>query len=319
MSVRILVIGAGHMGRLHAQKVAALAQEGLGVELAGVVDIDAARAEELAQKVGAPAATDFRALIANTDAAIVAVPTVEHFDVVRDLLLAGCDVLVEKPIAATLAEAEGMLALARDGGRVLQVGHLEWFNAAMGVIRHQLRDPRFVEVTRVGPFPGRATDIDVVRDLMIHDLDILQQILGEEPVQIEAVGVAVLTPQIDFANARLTFPGGCVATLTASRVSRMASRELRFFQSNGCFAIDLLAQSASIVHLDPRGDSTEAGEVRTEHLEVDRADALLGQLRDFVRAVQTREPPQVAAADALGALRTAVRVVDAMPNQEPME
>ena len=319
MSVRILVIGAGHMGRLHAQKVAALAQQGIGVELAGVVDIDAARAAELAQKVGAPAATDFRALSAKADAAIVAVPTIEHSEVVRELLISGCDVLVEKPIAATLEEAEEMLALARDGGRVLQVGHLEWFNAAMGVIRHHIRDPRFVEVTRVGPFSGRATDIDVVRDLMIHDLDILQQILGEEPVQIEAVGVAVLTPQIDFANARLSFPGGCVATLTASRVSRMASRELRFFQSNGCFAIDLLAQSASILHLDPHADNADASEVRTERLEVDPSDALLDQLRDFVRAVQTREPPQVAAADALGALRTAVRVVEAMPNREPLE
>jgi predicted dehydrogenase len=307
------------MGSLHAQKVATLAQENVGVELAGVVDIDASRAEQLAQKVGTRAATDFRALIDGVDAAIVAVPTVEHFELVRDLLLAGCDVLVEKPMAATLKEAEGMLALARERGCVLQVGHLEWFNAAMGVIRHHIRRPRFAEVTRVGPFPGRATDIDVVRDLMIHDLDILQQILGEEPVQIEAVGVAVLTSQIDFANARLTFPGGCVATLTASRVSRIASRELRFFQSNGCFSMDLLAQSASIVHLTPADSNGDIGEVRTERLEVDRADALLDQLRDFVRAVQTREPPQVDPADALGALRTAVRVVESMPRLESMK
>ncbi len=319
MSVRIVVIGAGHMGRLHAQKVVALSQEGIGVELTGVVDIDAVRAEQLGQKVGVPAATDLRALVDHADAAVVAVPTIEHFKVVRDVLAAGCDVLVEKPIAATLAEAEDMLALARQGGRVLQVGHLEWFNAAMGVIRHHIREPRFVEVTRVGPFPGRATDIDVVRDLMIHDLDILQQILGEEPVEIEAVGVAVLTEQIDIANARLTFPGGCVATLTASRVSRIASRELRFFQSNGCFSMDLLAQSASIVHLSPPDDNGETREVRTERLEVGRADALLDQLRDFVRAVRTREPPIVAAADAFGALRTAVRVVDAMPRLEPMK
>ena len=317
MSVRILVLGAGHMGCLHAQKVESLAQQGVGVELAGVVDIDASRAEELAQKVGTRAATDFHALIDTVDAAIVAVPTVHHFKLVRDLLVAGCDVLVEKPIAATLAEAEDMLALARERGRVLQVGHLEWFNAAMGAVRHHIRLPRFVEVTRVGPFPGRATDIDVVRDLMIHDLDILQQILGEEPVQIEAVGVAVLTSQIDFANARLVFPGGCVATLTASRVSRIASRELHFFQSNGCFSIDLMAQSASIVHSVP-GEGNGVGEVRTQRLEVDRSDALLDQLRDFVRAVQTRQPPQVDPADALDALRTAVRVVDSMPRLESM-
>jgi len=284
----------------------------------GVADPDLAAAQELAERHGTRFTAHAEELFSLADAAIVAIPTVGHYTAVRAALLASLDVLVEKPIAATVDEGKRLLSLARELGRVLQVGHQEWFNPALRVIRERIHRPRFVEAHRLSPFPDRATDIDVVRDLMIHDLDILQQILGEEPIHIEAVGVAVLTSQVDFANARLTFPGGCVATLTASRVSRIASRELRFFQSNGCFSIDLLAQSASIVHLTP-GDSGDTGEVRTERLEVDRADALLDQLRDFVRAVQTREPPQVAAADAFGALRTAVRVIEAMPRLEPMK
>ena len=319
--LRIGVVGAGHMGRLHAEKIAALRDLGEGVEVAGVVDIDRRRAEELASKVGSSAHTDLRALWSgddpdapvrtqSVDAVIVAVPTESHYAVVSEALRAGLDVLVEKPIAANLVEAEKLLTLADQGGRVLQVGHLEWFNSALARIRGLIRDPRFVEAHRMGPFSDRATDIDIVRDLMIHDLDILQQILGEQPDRIEAVGIPVLSPNIDIANARITFPSGCVANLTASRVSNTPQRKLRFFQRDGCVAIDFLAQSATLFHRhEPEG---EAPQIRVEELEVDRSDALLQQLRAFIWAVRTRERPKVDGVGGLDALRTAVRVVDAM-------
>ncbi len=310
------------MGRLHAEKVAALRDEGLGVEVAGIADIIPSRAEELASKVGSRAFTEAGALWAGADpdsplapprpdAVIVAVPTESHYAVVSEALEAGLDVLVEKPIAANLREAEALIELANAGGRVLQVGHLEWFNSALERIRDRIRRPRFVEAHRMGPFSDRATDIDVVRDLMIHDLDILQQILGEQPDRIEAVGIPVLSSNVDIANARLTFPSGCVANLTASRVSNTPQRKLRFFQRDGCVAIDFLSQSASVFRKEQAG--SEAPQIVMEELEVDRSDALLAQLRDFIQAVRTRERPKVDGVGGLDALRTAVRVVEAMP------
>jgi predicted dehydrogenase len=248
----------------------------------------------------------------------VAVPTVEHFEVVSRLLEAGLDVLVEKPIAASLTEAERLLAMAQAGGRVLQVGHLEWFNSAMQVIRDYIRRPLFVEAHRMGPFPARATDVDIVRDLMIHDLDILQQVLGEEPERIEAVGISVLTANVDIANARITYPGGCIANLTASRVSATPMRKLRFFQRDGYFSIDFLAQSAVVLRRELDA-SDRVPQIRTEKLEVDRGDALLVQLRSFLQAVRSREKPAVDGDAGVGALRTALRVLEAMPDLHESE
>jgi predicted dehydrogenase len=193
---------------------------------------------------------------------------------------------------------------------VLQVGHLEWFNSALERIRDRIRNPRFVEAHRMGPFSDRATDIDIVRDLMIHDLDILQQILGEQPDGIEAIGISVLTPNVDIANARLTFPSGCVANLTASRVSTTPQRKLRFFQRDGCVAIDFLAQSATVFRRQQL--DREPPQLTMEELHVDRSDALIAQLQDFIQAVRTRERPKVDGVGGLDALRTAVRVVEAM-------
>jgi predicted dehydrogenase len=319
--LRIGVIGAGHMGRLHAEKIAALRDEGGGVEVGGIVDLERGRAEELASKVGSTAHVDRRALwsgedpdtsfpVPRVDAVIVAVPTVSHYEVVCDVLEAGLDVLVEKPIAANLREAEKLIALAEGGERVLQVGHLEWFNSALDGIAGRIRDPRFVEAHRMGPFSDRATDTDIVRDLMIHDLDILQQILGEEPERIEAVGIPVLSQNLDIANARLVFPSGCVANLTASRVSKAPQRKLRFFQRDGCVAIDFLAQSATVFRRVR--EEGEPPQIRVEEVAVERGDALLSQLRDFIRALRTRERPKVDGVGGLDALRTAVRVVEAM-------
>jgi predicted dehydrogenase len=311
---RVAVVGCGYMGTLHAGKLAALAREGL-LRFAGAADLDLARAEAAAKPHGARAATDFRELLADADAVLVAVPTVRHFEVVSAALEAGVDVLVEKPIAASLPEAEKLLALARERGRIVQVGHLEWFNAAVQKVRSQIRAPRFVEAHRLGPFPGRATDVDVVRDLMIHDLDIVQRLIGEEPVRIDAIGVPVLSGEVDIANARLHYPGGCQANFTASRVSPTPIRKVRFFQPDGYFSIDFIAQSVVIARR-VRGEQTGERSVEIQTLEIDREDALLAQLRAFLEAIRTREVPAGAGVEALAALRTALRVVAAMPALE---
>jgi len=306
------------MGKLHAEKVASMQAGGARVELVGIADIDPHRARELGAKVGARAVSHVRELLGDLDAAIVAVPTLSHFEVVKELLVAGVDVLVEKPIAATLAEAEELLALARAGERMLQVGHLEWYNTAMHVIRERVLGPRFIEAQRVGPFPDRATDIDVVRDLMIHDLDILQQLLGAEPERIEAVGIAVVTENVDIANARITYPCGCIASLTASRVSMAPMRRIRFFQRDGYLSIDFLDRSAALFRRDAGGNGAPP-RLRMHPLEVERGDPLLTQLAAFLRAVRTREKPAVDGAGGLDALRSALRVIDAMPDLDHLE
>ena len=315
--LRMLVVGAGHMGRLHAGKIAALRDAEGSVTLTGVADLDRARAEAAAREFGGSATTDFRTLLGAADAAIVAVPTVAHFEVVDAVLRAGLDVLVEKPIAASLDEAGALLARAREGARVLQVGHLEWFNAPLRALRTSIRRPRFVEVHRMGPFPDRATDVDIVRDLMIHDIDIVQRLLGEEPEAVEGIGVPVLSHQVDIANARLRFPSGCVANFTASRVSPTPLRKIRFFQADGYFSIDFLAQSAVILRRHVEGDGPPRIDVEPMHF--DPADALDAQLREFLDAVRTRRIDDPGAEAAVRALRTALRVMAALPPLEELQ
>ena len=309
--IRIGIVGAGHMGRRHAEKVAVLRDAGLSVTLAGIADPDVERARRVASEHRTRAVADAGELYGELDAAIVAVPTVHHFEITRSAIEAGLDVLLEKPIAATLQQAEMLLELGRRHERVLQVGHLEWYNTATRVIRSEIRAPRFVDVHRVGPFPSRAIDVDVVRDLMIHDLDILQRVIGEEPNRIEAIGFPVVTETIDIANARIGFPSGCIANLTASRVSTLPARKMRFFQREGCLVVDFLAQSASIYR---RNGSADPGEpaVEVEELRFHPEDALLAQLRAFLDAVRTRGAAS-SAHNAVGALRTALRVIEAMP------
>jgi predicted dehydrogenase len=310
--LRIAVVGAGHMGRSHAQKVAALAERDGRVALAAVVDVEFARAEKLAAELGVLASADVREAFRNADAAIVAAPSREHFGLVSAALDAGLDVLVEKPMTATLAEAEAILALAERRGRILQVGHLEWFNSVLRETRARIAAPRFIEAHRMGPFPERGTDVDVVRDLMIHDLDILQQVLGEEPERIESIGIPVVTDKIDIANARIQFPSGCIANLTASRVSPTAVRKIRFFQRDGYLSIDFLAHAAVSFRRLPGGES-EPAQFVTQELAFGPGDSLLAQLEDFVAAVATRQQPAMSGREGLRALRTALRVVEAMP------
>lgn len=320
-ALRIGVVGVGHMGRRHAEKVAALARDGRNVALGGVCDLDTERADALAKELGVPSPRDRKELFAACDAVIVAVPTVSHREVAGDALASGLDVLLEKPIAATLPEAEALVDDAERNGRVLQVGHLEWFNAAMRVVHQRIHRPRFAEIHRMGPFPDRNTDVDVVRDLMIHDIEILQQLLRAEPDRVEAVGIPVITDHVDIANARFTFSDRCVANLTASRVSVTPMRKFRLFQRDAYFSIDFLEQRAALFRRLP-SEAGEAPRIEMEQLETDPEDSLLAQLEVFVQAVETRRrggepdpegPRGVSGAEAAGALRTALRVIDSMP------
>ena len=313
--LRLGLVGAGHMGRFHAEKVAARTASEGDARLEVVVDVDEERARALAARHGVRASASLDGALEDVDALIVAVPTVEHAGVVHAALDARLDVLVEKPIAASVEEAEKLLALARERGSVLQVGHLEWFNAAMRTVASSIRRPRFVEAHRLGPFPARATDVDVVRDLMIHDLDIVQRLVGEEPARIEAIGVPVVTDRVDIANARLVFPGGCVANLTASRVSPNPMRKLRFFQPDGYFSIDFLEQAVTLAERTPP-DANGERRIAMRRLEIDRGDALAEQLGAFVGAVRVRRVAEGGGDDGLAALRTALRVVEAMPPLE---
>jgi predicted dehydrogenase len=315
--LRVAVIGVGHMGRFHAEKVAALARTDASVVLAAVCDRHLDRARAVGDAHAARATADAREALSVADAAIVAVPTAAHAELVALALEAGLDVLVEKPIATTLAEAEQLVALAEASGRVLQVGHLEWFNAAMRTVAARAKRPRFFESHRLGPFPGRSLDIDVVLDVMIHDVDIVQRLVGAEPVRVEALGVPVLTERADIANARLTFADGAAATLTASRVSMKPLRKLRFFQLDGYFSIDFLQSSVTI---GQRGAADARGErkVAFETLQIDREDALANQLRAFVQGVQERRPVAGGGDQGLAALRTALRIVEAMPHESTL-
>ena len=314
--IRLAVAGAGHMGKLHAAKVAALGAGG-GAVLVAVADLDPERAREVAAAHGARAVADLRELAGELDAAIVAVPTVAHGAVVGAALELGLDVLVEKPIAAGIEEAEALLAEAAARGALLQVGHLEWFNAAMRTVATRVRRPRFFEGHRMGPFPARATDVDVVRDLMIHDIDIVQRLVGEEPESVEGIGVPVLSHQVDIANARLRFPGGCVANFTASRVSPTPMRKLRFFQADGYFSIDFLEQAVVIAQREAGAGGGER-KISVERVPIDRGDALAEQLQAFLRGIRERRVEAGDADQGLSALRTALRVNAAMPPPETL-
>jgi len=311
---RIALVGAGYMGRLHAEKLAALASAG-ELQFSAVCDVDAARAAELAQRFGVEMVSDPAALVGQSQAAVVAVPTVLHAKIAGQLLSAGLDVLVEKPLAATREEARGLIELARARSRVLQVGHVERFARAFREIQPVLSRPRFIEAHRIGPYPARATDVSVVLDLMIHDLDIVALLVDSEVDRVEAVGVPVLSQTEDIANARVRFAGGCILNLTASRVSLEKLRKIRLFQTDAYISIDFGANKITVVRrqgVEPGGKPA----IRAETLELDGGDALLAQDRAFARTVRERGAPVVSGEDGYRALDLALRIQESIPPLE---
>jgi predicted dehydrogenase len=306
MSLRIAVIGVGYLGRHHARILSDLP----GVELVAVVDTNRARAEEIAEARKTRPLVDYREVVGQVDAVTIAVPTERHLEIAVPLLTAGLPVLVEKPMARSLAEADAMIAAAREAGVVLGVGHTERFNPAVAEARPLLADPRFIEVHRLGTFPERSLDIDVVFDLMIHDLDVLLSLVTSDVESVEAVGVPVLTGRVDIANARLRFANGCIANLTASRISRDRVRRIRFFQHSAYLSIDYTAQKIEVWRLvkkDGAMPSIQGGAV-----EVVQEEPLKRELVDFIDAVRTGRAPTVSGQDGRRALELATRIVEKM-------
>jgi predicted dehydrogenase len=297
--VRAAVVGVGYLGRFHAEKYAARSD----VELIAVVDVDAERARATARELGTEALGDPRALRGRIDCASVAVPTAHHHAVARGLLEAGIDVLVEKPLATTIEDGKALVELAARGARVLQVGHLERFNPALIALEGLLTRPRFIECHRLAPFSERGTDVDVVLDLMIHDLDVILSMTGSPVRSVEAVGVPVLTPSVDIANARLRFANGCIANVTASRVSMKRERKLRIFQPDAYVSVDFGERRLRVCRREPTPDGQLA--LTLEEREVPESDALETEIDAFLHAVRHRQAPPVSGWDGLRALEVA--------------
>jgi predicted dehydrogenase len=305
------------MGCLHAQKLAELAQQGL-VDFAGVHDTDPGRAREVADRFDVATLKDLEAVISAADAACVAVPTIEHESVAKTLLRGGMDVLVEKPIAPTREAARTLIETAREGRRILQVGHVERFSNALRGILPLLRRPRFIEAHRIGPYPARGTDVSVVLDLMIHDLDIVNQLAGSEVQNIEAVGVPVLSCTEDIANARIRFANGCILNITASRVSLEKMRKIRVFQADAYISIDFASNKIKVVRREEATDEAGAPKIIAEDLEFDVADALLAQDRAFVETVRERGTPKISGDEGYRALDLALRIQESIPPMEEL-
>ena len=308
--VRVAVIGVGHLGRHHARILSSLE----GVELVAVVDTDAGRAAAAATATGASARADFREIFDQVDAVTIAVPTELHRDVALPFLEQGTAVLIEKPMARSLTEADELVGAARASGATLAVGHTERYNPAVAAVLPLVTSPRFIEVHRLGAFPERSLDIDVVFDLMIHDLDIILALVRSEVESIEAVGVPVLTPKYDIANARLRFASGCIANVTASRISKERVRKIRFFQPDAYLSIDYAAQEVEGWRLVRREGARPA--IEGGPLPVARDEPLRRELADFINAVRTKTTPLVDGDAGRRALALATRVADAMSGSD---
>jgi len=314
----VALVGAGAWGSRYAAKIATTP----GAELRAVIDRDLSRAEAAAAAARDAAAaagrTDLCVTAVGTDqgalfasgarAVVVAVPARGHGSVARPLVDAGLAVLMEKPFAATLAEADELVALANTRGGVLQAAHLERFNPGVAALRTRLLRPRFVESNRLGPFPGRGTDVDVVLDLMIHDLDLVLSFVDSPLERVSARGVAVVSDEVDIANARLEFADGCVADLTASRVSLKRERKMRIFQDNAYLSLDFAEPSLVVVRREPPSEPGAWAEITAEPVLIEKQDALGQQVASFVNAVVTGGAPAVSASAGRKALEVALRI-----------
>jgi predicted dehydrogenase len=293
------VVGVGYLGKFHAEKYAASDK----AALVAVVDSDHARAREVAAPLKTEWLTDYRELFDRVECVSIAVPTRLHHQLARDFLDAGIHVLVEKPLATELVDGKELVELAEAKGLVLQVGHLERFNPAIRRLEAVIKDPKFIECHRLAPFVERGTDVDVVLDLMIHDIDIIATLVRAPIERVEAVGVPVLTDKPDIANARITFANGCIANVTSSRVSMKRERKVRFFQPDAYISIDYDQRRAQIFHKPAPG----AGwlDIRGENIEFEEGDALADEIDSFLDCIRSRTSPLVGGRDGLRALEIA--------------
>jgi predicted dehydrogenase len=302
--VRVAVIGVGYLGRFHAQKYAQLQE----CELVAVVDARQEAREAVATEVGTRALPDHRSLLGEVDAVSIVTPTVAHFPIAREFLQAGAHVLVEKPITETPQQARELIQLAAKQGRVLQVGHLERFNSAIVGAEEHLRAPRFIECHRLAPYKERGTDVSVVLDLMIHDIDIVQTLVGSPIESIDAIGTPVFSEDVDIANARIRFANGCVANATASRVSLKTERKMRVFSAEAYVSMDLQQKIVTVIR--KRAAAPAAGElpVTIEERRFEPGDALQAEIHSFLTCIQQGRAPVVSGEAGLAALETAIQI-----------
>ena len=309
--IEVGVVGVGYLGRHHARIYSSLE----GVKLVGAVDIDPARANAVAMQTGAQPYTDFRELLGKVQAVSIAVPTPVHHQIAQEFLQAGVDVLLEKPMTVTLDEADRLIQAAENRGALLQIGHLERFNSVFRALEGRIKNPRFIESHRLGPFVERGTDVHVILDLMIHDIDIILSLVNSAVEVIRAVGVPVISHQIDIANARIEFASGCVANVTASRVSREKLRKVRIFQPDAYFSLDYLQQEVSVCHRVV-GQGMQIPQIVLEKLQIEKEEPLEAELVDFIQCVRSRRPPLVSGREGREALRVALEVLKGIRLEE---
>jgi len=312
--LRCAVVGAGYLGRFHAQKYAGLAD----CDLVGIADPSAEARARVGAELGVAPHADHRELLGRVDAVSIATPTSLHHTIARDFLEAGAHVLVEKPITTTADEARELIALAADRSLVLQVGHLERFNPVIRAVAGELTRPRFVESNRLAPFKPRGTDVSVVLDLMIHDIDLIEHMVSSPIESIDAIGAPVFTDEIDIANARIRFANGCVADVTASRISLKAERKLRVFQPDAYLSIDLQQKLLTVVRRPAAIAEGALPKVDLEERSFEPGDALLDEIRSFVEAVRGGGRPVVSGEDGLRALETATRIAELVNRDRPV-
>lgn len=304
--LRVGIIGVGYLGKFHAEKYAQMDN----VELVGVVDVNRDQAKDVARKIGTTAYSDYRDLFGKVDAVSVVVPTPAHFDVGRAFLEHDVDVLIEKPITTTVEEADRLIHFADSRGLILQVGHLERFNPAVVALEDFVTVPRFIESHRLSIFKPRGIDVSVVLDLMIHDIDIILNFVKSEVTDIRAAGTTVITHEVDIANARLEFQNGCVANVTASRISTKNERKIRLFQRDAYISVDFANHEITVVRQSQNGGDGVIPGMELNRLCFTKGDALEAEIRAFVTSVVSRSIPEVSGKVGRDALKIALSIMD---------
>ncbi len=302
--IRTAVVGVGYLGQFHAEKYAGLA----GAELVAVVDSERNRVDEIAAKLGTKGFTDYREIIGMVDAVSIVVPTRYHFEVAKAFLEKGVHVLLEKPVTTTLDEADELIRIAGEAGALLQVGHLERFNPVLLGLEGLLTKPGFIESIRIAPFKPRGTDVNVVLDLMIHDIDIIQNIVRSPIAQIDSIGAPVFTGEEDIANARIRFENGCVANVTASRISFKSERRMRIFQPDSYITVDFQTKKLAVLRKGEGEVSPGVPNVLIEEKTFEQGDALKSEIESFLNAIVSGKAPVVTGEDGRRALETALLI-----------
>jgi predicted dehydrogenase len=302
--IRVGVVGIGHLGNYHLQKYSKIE----GVEIVGACDSLPDRARKAADQFGCEALTDFRQLLGRVDAVSIAVPTGAHYPVARDFLEAGVHVLLEKPITETVEQADELVNLAEKKGLVFQIGFVERFNPAIAALEGVMSKPVFIEAHRLHPFFERGTDVDVVLDLMVHDLDLIMHFVQSPVKHVDAVGVSVLSDKVDIANARLTFASGCVANVTASRVTAKTMQKIRFFETDGYHSVDCAKRQVSSLRKKVSPDGR--AEISQNPLIIPQQDPLEAEVQAFVRSIKTGMPPPVTGKEGRQSLDVALKIVE---------